>query len=238
MNYGTLKVIKLIRKDLTDSKHRVNLFYIAGFHTAILTVLLTVVTTYTLLISGKYKDLEAEVYEQAEQINKLTFLSTSFFPKKKIYSSSKKNTELSNKSICYCHDLGQIFFFGSNLPNHNINLSSKKPHPKDPLVRAELAAGLINIIGHSYPFPKSPLNMNIKKYGWSERRGEAIMFKSLHDVREWLKDLLEINEALAYITYILPSVHPKNIIEVFNPIVEENKIMTEKGHYVASLVML
>lgn len=234
MNYRILKFQKLIRKDLKDLKYRVDPFHIAGIHTAILTILFAVVTTCTLLINERYQDLEAEVYKQAEQINKLFFLPTMYSPKKKIYSlSTKRNIELSNKSLLYCGDLNQIFFFGPHLPNHSLILPTGNPHPKDPLERAEIAVGLINIIGHSYPFPTTPLNMQIRKYGWSERQAEAITFKNLSDVREWLKDLQEINEVLLPTTYMtILYVDPEIIIKVFNPLIEENKeenkIMTEK----------
>lgn len=230
MNYRTHKILKLIKKDLNDSKHRVNPYYVAGVHTAILTILLATVTHYTLIYSARYQNLEAEVYKQAEQINKLSFLPTMYFPKDEIYHLSGKNVELSNKLRTYCLDLAILLSEIS--PNPRNILISGNPIPKDPSERAELAVGLSNVIEHSYPFPKTielfPNAFLIKP------RAEAIEFNSISDVQKWLVDLQEINQFLGIIRDAMPIHYPKKIMSYFKALNKKNKIVTEKEDILAS----
>jgi hypothetical protein len=224
MNYRVLKAQRRISKDLSDAISRVNPLYIAAINAAIFTILLAVVTTYTLLINERYHDLELEVYEQADQINKIRFLRTMYFPQKEIYS-------LPEKSTGFRIDLVLLL---SEFPhNSSVKLPSGNDVPKNISDRAELALGLINIIGHSYPFPKG---IEIREDGWSSGRVEDIVFKNLSHIREWSRDLKDLNQHLSGIHHMV-LFYSKKVMIYFEALKDKNRIRTEKKEILPELII-
>ena len=213
---------KRFRKDLYDSINKTNPFYIAAINAAILTILFSNLILYNLSLNDKYYDLELKVFEQAEQINKLKFLDTTYFPKEDAYSVPKE-------SINCCADLILLL---SGFPNFRFSLPfsiisetqlvSGNDVPKGSLERAELTLGLIQIITRSYPFPKG---IAIWADGHDSMPIEPIVFQNFSQVKVWIEELQYIIHILSPIP-TLERYSSEYLIEYFKALdkIDKNRI--------------
>jgi len=170
----------MINKEINMKNYQNGQLPIIGIHATILSILIAIFSAYSFHVHNVIQNMELEVINTAEKINKITFLRYSYLP--------SNDFPLPEETKEIIHNFTHIFLLLSNTP-HDAQDLKEYEIPKDPSERPEKAIQLMNVIAHRYPFPNALWKT---ESGWSQKSPEPIVFGNMNDVSNWLLDLNEI----------------------------------------------
>jgi hypothetical protein len=187
---------------------------IAGVNATILSIIIALVTAYAIHDHSVTQKMEIEALEEAEKINQVLFAPSWYSPKSEEFSQPRTHSDR-------VHLFNYLFVLLSQLtydpPLKMYDIL------RDPAERAEKAFRLMNIIGHSYPFPKA---IEKKGSGWARiQPAEPLCFESLKAVRNWLEDLNELLKASRVLLFDIAFLNPPT--QLLTSLVEKQRELLE-----------
>lgn len=174
---------------------------IAGIHATILGILIAIFSAYSFYVHNVIQEMELELINTAEKINKIPFLRYSYLPPDDF--SLPKDSEERIKIL-----VNIITLLSGNPHNAQYGIEI----PENQADRAEKAFQLINIIAHRYPFPDT---LRKTKGGWSIGPPEPLIFGNVNDVSNWHLDLSGILNTTKLFRYLPNEFLSKNYLDYF-----------------------
>ena len=178
------KALRRIKKSLFDQIEADKRLGVAAIHATVLTLLIAGVSAYLIFTLSVVQSMEQETLKEAENINKVEFARSKYFPPHADFSMPN-NIEDTIRHAKYA---------GILLSSARLGLGDVFGEiPGDLGIRLEKTLQLLNVVVHRYPFPES---LRKTKSGWQQGQTEYIYFESIASVRKWLDDLDNLASSL------------------------------------------